>query len=68
MRQLTDEQIEERIEELEALTDDVEFGNDEWSALCEELANLFDEQTRRGRADPDYIEHKLGRIPDGFID
>ena len=65
---LTDEQIEERIEELEALIDKAELGTDEWAILVEEQANLFDEQTRRHKADPDYIEHKLGRIPDSFID
>ena len=64
----TDEEIEARIEELEALIDDAKFGSEEWATLSAEQATLFDEQTFRHRADPDYIDHSLGKIPDNFID
>ncbi len=65
---LTDEQIETRIDKLEALIDAAEYGTDKWATLCAEQAELWDEQTFRHRASPDYIEHKMGRIPDRFID
>jgi len=65
---MTDNPIDDRIEEIDRLLADLEPFSVEWNKLATEQAKLFERQSKEVKASPGWIPHDLKRIPKEFID